>query len=82
MDLICSDAGREGMTAEQVLRCAILKQYRSLTFKELAFHLRDSRSPRAFAKMEMGQAPSGSTPQENIKAVSEEKRTKCVDKHT
>ena len=25
-----SDTGREGMTAEQVLRCAILKQYREL----------------------------------------------------
>jgi len=25
------DTGRRGMTAEQVLRCAILKQYRELT---------------------------------------------------
>jgi IS5 family transposase len=25
------DTGRNGMTAEQVLRCAILKQYRELT---------------------------------------------------
>src|SRR5208283_4008845 len=26
-----TDTGREGMTAEQVLRCAVLKQYRELT---------------------------------------------------
>ncbi len=26
------DTGRRGMTAEQVLRCAILKQYRELTY--------------------------------------------------
>ncbi len=33
-----ADTGRRGMTAEQVLRCAILKQYRDLTYEELAFH--------------------------------------------
>lgn len=27
------DTGREGMTAEQVLRCAILKQYRNLSYE-------------------------------------------------
>ena len=45
------DTGRDGMTAEQVLRCAILKQYRNLAYEELAFHLEDSQSFRAFAKM-------------------------------
>ncbi|MCX5909756.1 MAG: transposase, partial [Deltaproteobacteria bacterium] len=48
------DTGRQGMTAEQILRCAILKQYRNLTYEELAFHLQDSQSFRAFAKMKMG----------------------------
>ena len=66
------DTGRDGMTAEQVLRCAILKQYRNLTYEELAFHLEDSQSFRAFAKMRMGQYPSSSTLQENIKALSVE----------
>jgi transposase, IS5 family len=64
------DTGRDGMTAEQVLRCAILKQYRNLTYEELAFHLEDSQSFRAFAKMRVGQYPSSSTLQENIKALS------------
>jgi IS5 family transposase len=47
--------GREGMTAEQVLRCAILKQYRQLTYEELAFHLEDSDAFRSFARLEMRQ---------------------------
>ncbi|MCX5905876.1 MAG: ISNCY family transposase [Deltaproteobacteria bacterium] len=64
------DTGRNGMTAEQILRCAILKQYRNLTYEELAFHLQDSQSFRAFAKMKMGQYPGSSTLQENIKEIS------------
>jgi IS5 family transposase len=66
------DTGRDGMTAEQVLRCAVLKQYRILTYEELEFHLQDSQSFRAFAKLRMGQNPSASTLQENIKALSVE----------
>jgi len=64
--------GREGMTAEQVLRCAILKQYRQLTYEELAFHLEDSVSFRGFSRLEMGQYPCKSILQENIKALREE----------
>ena len=45
------DTGRAGMTAEQVLRCAILKQYRNLSYEELAFHLEDSQSFRAFSRL-------------------------------
>jgi len=66
------DTGRDGMTAEQVLRCAVLKQYRTLTYEELEFHLQDSQSFRAFSKLRMGQNPSASTLQENIKALSVE----------
>ena len=66
------DTGRDGMTAEQVLRCAVLKQYRNLTYEELEFHLQDSWTFRAFSKLRMGQHPSSSTLQENIKALSRE----------
>jgi transposase, IS5 family len=66
------DTGRKGMTAEQVLRCAVLKQYRELTYEELAFHLEDSDAFRTFSRLEMGQYPSRSILQENIKAVREE----------
>lgn len=65
-----SDTGRPGMTAEQALRSAILKQYRSLTYEELAFHLEDSQSFRAFARLNINQCPSRSVLQENIKAIN------------
>jgi IS5 family transposase len=67
-----SDTGRPGLSAEQVLRCVILKQYRELTYEELAFHLEDSESFRTFSRLQEGQYPSESTLQENIKAVSAE----------
>jgi IS5 family transposase len=80
LDLIYQDlvpyrrfvTGRPGLSAEQVLRCAILKQYRELTYEELAFHLEDSESFRTFSRLQEGQYPSESTLQENIKAVSAE----------
>ena len=66
------DTGREGLTAEQVLRCCILKQYRELSYEELAFHLEDSSAFRTFSRLEMGQYPCKSILQENIKSLSEE----------
>jgi IS5 family transposase len=65
------DTGREGLTAEQVLRCCILKQYRQLSYEELAFHLDDSSAFRIFSRLEMGQYPCKSILQENIKSLSE-----------
>ena len=64
-----TDTGREGMTAEQVLRCMVLKQYRNLSYEELAFHVVDSESFRAFSRLGMGQRPSVSTLQENINGL-------------
>jgi IS5 family transposase len=64
--------GREGMTAEQVLRCAILKQYRQLSYEELSFHLDDSWSFREFARLERSQHPCKSVLQENIKSLGED----------
>ena len=66
------DTGREGMTAEQVLRCAVLKQYRQLSYEELAFHLEDSSAFRTFSRLEMGQYPCKSILQENIKTLMED----------
>ena len=39
-DGVC-ETGRRGLPAEAVLRCALLKQYRQLSYEELAFHLED-----------------------------------------
>ena len=67
-----AETGRRGMTAEQTLRSAILKQYRELTYEELAFHLDDSSAFRAFARLNRGQHLQTSALQENIKAISKE----------
>ena len=48
------ETGRHGLPAEAVLRCALLKQYRQLSYEELAFHLEDSASFRAFARLPWG----------------------------
>ena len=45
------DTGRQGLPAESVLRCALLKQYRQLSYQELAFYLSDSASFQAFARL-------------------------------
>ncbi len=67
-----AEIGRTGMTAEQTLRAAVLKQYRELTYEELAFHLDDSHAFRAFARLARGQHPCASALQDNIKAISKE----------
>ena len=51
------ETGRHGLPAEAVLRCAFLKQYRQLSYEELAFHLKDSASFRAFAPAALGLEP-------------------------
>jgi IS5 family transposase len=46
-----SPTGACGMTAEQVLRAAIIKTMRGFTYEELAFHLMDSRYYRHFCRI-------------------------------
>lgn len=62
--------GRKGLTAEQVVRIAIIKQIKMLTYDELEFHISDSNTFRQFAKLSPGQSPKKSTLQENIKSIS------------
>ena len=33
------ETGRQGLPAESILRCGLLKQHRQLSYEELAFHL-------------------------------------------
>ncbi|MBI5442461.1 MAG: ISNCY family transposase [Deltaproteobacteria bacterium] len=65
------DHGRQGMTAEQVLRCAVLKQSQGLTYEDLEFHLGDSQAFRAFARLNVNQFPAHSALQENISSIKE-----------
>lgn len=64
--------GRRGLPAEAVLRCALLKQYRQLSYKELAFHLEDSLSFRAFARLPLHWSPKKSVLQKTVSAISPE----------
>src|ERR1700709_2299701 len=64
------ETGRRGLPAEAVLRCALLKQYRQLSYEELAFHLEDSASFRAFARLPMGWTPKRAVLQNTISAIT------------
>jgi IS5 family transposase len=64
------ETGRHGLPAEAVLRCALLKQYRQLSYEELAFHLEDSASFRAFARLPMSWSPKKSVLHKTISALS------------
>ena len=61
--------GRRGLPAESVLRCALLKQQRQLSYEELAFHLEDSASFRAFARLPLAWSPKKSVLQRTISAI-------------
>ena len=64
-------SGANGMTAEQAVRAAIVKQMFNFSYNELAFHIVDSKSLRRF--MHIGIADKGfkkSTLNNNIKALS------------
>jgi len=64
------ETGRHGLPAEAVLRCALLKQYRQLSYEELAFHLEDSASFRAFARLPLWWSPKKSVLHKTISALS------------
>jgi IS5 family transposase len=63
------DTGRRGLPAETVLRCALLKQQRQLSYEELAFHLEDSASFRAFARLPLRWSPKKSVLHHTISAL-------------
>ena len=64
--------GRRGLPAESVLRCALLKQQRQLSYEELAFHLEDSASFRAFARLPITWTPKKSVLHHTIAALRPE----------
>jgi IS5 family transposase len=66
------ETGRQGLPAESVLRCALLKQHRQLSYEELAFHLEDSASFRAFARLPLSWTPKKSVLHKTISAIRAE----------
>ena len=70
-DKVSSKNGARGMTAEQVLRCALIKQTHQFSYEKLAFHLADSQSFRAFCRLPYGFTPRKSALQENISKIQD-----------
>jgi IS5 family transposase len=66
------ETGRRELPAESVLRCALLKQQRQLSYEELAFHLEDSASFRAFARLPLAWSPKKSVLHQTIGALRAE----------
>lgn len=65
--------GAKGMSADQVLRCAVVKTLFSFSYEDLAFHIVDSQSIRWFCRI--GIADEGfkkSALNRNIKCISEQ----------
>jgi IS5 family transposase len=61
--------GAPGLSAEQVLRCAVLKHWHGLSYHKLAFHLGDSMSFRVFCRLPLSWSPGKSCLQENIAKI-------------
>ena len=66
------ETGRQGLPAESVLRCGLLKQHRQLSYEELAFHLEDSASFRAFARLPRSWTPKKSVLHKTISLIRAE----------
>ena len=67
-----TEHGDIGMTAEQVLKAAILKSIRGLSYRGLAFNIADSASSRAFLGFELEEQYGHSCLQENISRISDQ----------
>jgi IS5 family transposase len=61
--------GAKGMSAENILRAALLMQAQDLTFDELSFQIADSQAARAFVRVPEGETFARSTLQANIAAI-------------
>lgn len=70
---VAADRGRDGLSGEQVLRALVIKQANGFSYEQLAFHLADSQSYRAFCMIGfVAKPPKKSTLQRNIKLVRPE----------
>lgn len=66
-----NNLGREGLTVESILRCAILKQYHQVSYNDLAFCLMDSTACQSFARLKSGWYPKRSALQNCISVISD-----------
>ncbi len=67
------DHGNHGLTAEQALRCAVLKQLEQLRYDDLMFHLNETPLYQSFCMIGIGgKIPSRSAVADGIKAIKPE----------
>lgn len=67
------DLGRDGLSAEQVLRAFVLYLLLKCTFEQLEFHLADSPTYRAFCRLGIGDpAPKRASLQDNLSRLRPE----------
>ena len=66
------ESGRKGMSVESVLRSAILKHHRQLSYEELSFTLLDSLSCQTFARLTDGFVPKKSALQGAISQIQDQ----------
>ncbi len=67
-----SDRGRPGLSGDQVLRIALLKQIHGVSYRELEFHLQDSAAFRSFVGLRFEERPSHQALQSNVKRIRPE----------
>lgn len=66
------ESGRKSMSVESVLRCALLKQHRQLSYEELSFTLLDSLSCQTFARLTDSFVPKKSALQGAISRIQDQ----------
>lgn len=68
--------GREGLTAEQVLRILVVKQLENFSYERLEFFLADSKTFRTFCRLGERCKPTKSVLNRSIKSLDDE----CLEK--
>lgn len=63
--------GRQGLSCEQVLRAALVKQYRQCSYRELSFLLTDSLSFQQFTRVDPFNPPGKSTLHATISRIKD-----------
>ena len=71
--------GSEGMTVEQVLRCAILYQLKGYSYRELAARIADSYNYRKFTRFYDGKIPHFASIEKAVKRIKPESFEKVND---
>jgi IS5 family transposase len=71
-----TDSGSHGMSAERVLRCAVLKHYKQYSYRELWERLKDGVSLRWFTRFYSDPIPHYTTLQKAIKSIKAETWTR------